>query len=554
MATGATANSGAAAPAGTQWSEAPNPFGNTQQANTSAGVSCSVTTTVTFRCADDFNVPPGQTWTVNQVVVFAYQTGFAGGTSPILSGTLRIWNGRPGDVGATIIFGDTTTNRLGTSVDSSLWRIFNTVVGAGANPPTAAATNRRVWQTSLNVSPSLVLPAGNYWIDWNTTIAASAAHFAPSVSYKGIRGVYDWNSRQFSSTTSLWTTIVDAGQFPTGAPTPSPFPQDFPFKLIGSIAGAPAVPTTRSLDFNGDNKTDFSIVRSASVAGQTSWWTQDSAGGQSTVDFGLGAGFAGGDRVVAADYDGDGKTDIAVWRAGPPTVASFYIINSTNGTIRVESFGQTGDDPSIVGDYDGDGKADLAVYRPGASAGLQSTFFYRGSLSNPSGNVTYVGFGLNGDVPLGGDFDGDGRFDFHVMRNEAGQMVHYEARTTAGFRVYPYGLPTDRFFVGDFDIDRRMDVGAVRATAPQYDWFLLRSTDGVMVWDRFGTVATDLLTPGDYDGDGQTDLAVWRTGPVAETGSFFVRNTFSSPGQVKWGASTVPLTAPDYPVANFTVK
>jgi subtilase family serine protease len=39
---------------------------------------------------DDFSVPPGQTWTVSQVVIFAYQTGFAGGTSPITAGTLRI--------------------------------------------------------------------------------------------------------------------------------------------------------------------------------------------------------------------------------------------------------------------------------------------------------------------------------------------------------------------------------------------------------------------------------------------------------------------------------
>jgi hypothetical protein len=58
-----------------------------------------------------------------------------------------------------------------------------------------------------------------------------------------------------------------------------------------------------------------------------------------------------------------------------------------------------------------------------------------------------------------------------------------------------------------------MDVGAVRSTAAQYDWFLLRSTDNVMIWDRFGTAATDLLyVHGDYDGDGQTDLAVWRSG------------------------------------------
>src|SRR5262245_36915447 len=82
LATGALAENGAFAPAGAQWSEAPNPFGSTQSANSSAGTSCSVTTTTTFRCADDFNVPVGEAWTLTHVVIFAYQTGFAGVTSP----------------------------------------------------------------------------------------------------------------------------------------------------------------------------------------------------------------------------------------------------------------------------------------------------------------------------------------------------------------------------------------------------------------------------------------------------------------------------------------
>src|SRR6058998_2414908 len=61
---GTSSYSGVAAPAGTQWSEDSNDFGVTNYANTLAGVSCSVTTTV-FRCADDFNVPVGQTWTIS---------------------------------------------------------------------------------------------------------------------------------------------------------------------------------------------------------------------------------------------------------------------------------------------------------------------------------------------------------------------------------------------------------------------------------------------------------------------------------------------------------
>ncbi len=546
---GPTSKSGVAAPAGTQWSEDQNDFGITNYANTSAGTSCSVTATV-FRCADDFNVPVGQTWTINQVIVFAYQTGFAGVTSPITAATLRIWNGRPGDAASTIIFGDTTTNRLASSTNSNVFRIFNSIVGAGANPPTAPATNRIIWQNNLTVSPALVLTAGNYWIDWNTQIGATTAHFAPQTTVIGTRSTPGGNARQF---TTLWQDVVDAGQTPTGNPAPIPLPQEFPFKLDGTITGAPLAPRSRSIDFDGDNKTDFSVARSASAAGQTTWWTQLSGGGTSASDWGLGVGIAAGDKATPADFDGDGKTDLAVWRAGAPMVASFYILNSSNNTVRVEAFGQTGDDASIVGDYDGDGKADPAVYRDGTGGG-QSTYFYRGSLSNPSGNVTYVPWGVQGDVAVPGDFDGDGRFDFHAARNASGQMTHYQLLTTAGQRVFPFALNTDKFVTGDFDADGRTDVAAVRTNATNFDWYILKSSNNQFFVQKFGNPATDYLVPGDYDGDNKTDLAVWRSGQAAAQTVFLTRNTFASPQQVTWGQSAGSLTAPDYPVANFAVK
>ncbi len=549
LATGATSKSGVAAPAGKQWSEAQNDFGVTNYANSTAGLSCSVTATV-FRCADDFNVPVGQTWTINQVLVFAYQTGFVGATSPITAATLRIWNGRPNDAGSTIVFGDTTTNRLGTSTDSNLFRVFNTIVGAGANPPTAPGTTRIVWQNNLTVSPAAVLTAGNYWIDWNTTIGATTAHFAPASTVIGTRSVPGGNARQF---TTAWVDANDAGQTPTGNPLPIPLQQEFPFKLDGTIAGAPLAPRSRSLDFNGDNKTDFSVVRSASAVTQTTWWTQFNGGATSASDWGLGVGFSAGDKATPADFDGDGKTDIAVWRPGAANVASFYILNSSNSTVRVEKFGQTGDDSSIVGDYDGDGKADPAVYRNGTGGG-QSTFYYRGSLSNPMGNTTFVPWGLQGDVAVPGDFDGDGRFDFHAARNAGGQMTHYQLRTTAGVAIFPYGLNTDKFVTGDFDGDGRTDVAAVRTNGANFDWYILKSSTNGLIIEKFGDAATDFIVPGDYDGDNKTDLAVWRSGQTAALTNFLVRNTFASPIQVNWGLSAASLTAPDYPVANFTVK
>jgi hypothetical protein len=292
-------------------------------------------------------------------------------------------------------------------------------------------------------------------------------------------------------------------------------------------------PNGTVLDFDGDGRSDYSVARN--TGGQLTWYTSmTGSGATSGVAWGLS-----GDEYVPHDYDGDGITDHAVYRA-----PNFYILQSGSLTVRVENFGLAGDDPSVVDDYDGDGKTDLAVYRAGLLPGNQSTWYYRGSLNNPSGNVTYVPWGINGDSPAPGDYDGDGRADFVVQRTSGFWLL----QTTAGTAQIAFGVASDQIVPGDWDGDGKTDLAVVRNSGGSWAWYHRRSIDGMVVayYPAWGNAVTDLPAPGDYNGDGRTDPAVWRT----TTGGWwvlFMSGVTGTSTQFKWGSTG------DYPVANYNV-
>lgn len=289
----------------------------------------------------------------------------------------------------------------------------------------------------------------------------------------------------------------------------------------------PFVPRPASLDFNGDGRTDFAVTRD--TAGSRTWYVlYNGSASFAGIEWGLSI-----DNNTPADYDGDGKTDVAVWRSGAPGQAAFFILQSLTSTVKIETFGQAGDQPGVVRDYDGDGKADVAVYRPGATPGAQSFFFFRGTLNNPSGNVTYVPWGLNGDVQTIGDFDGDGKGDFAVRRDVGGNGVFYILKSAGGVDYVYFGLPTDAIVPGDYDGDNKTDLAAGRVVGATGNFYFRASSNLAIIGPIPGADPnTDFLAVGDYDGDGRTDIAVWR-----ETdGVFYVRSTATAAWSYqRWG-------------------
>ncbi len=237
-------------------------------------------------------------------------------------------------------------------------------------------------------------------------------------------------------------------------------------------------------DFDGDAKTDISIFRPA--PGEW-WWLRSSNGTNGAATFGSST-----DRVVPGDFTGDGKSDIAVWR---PTNGNWFVLRSEDFSFYAFPFGSNGDLPSPA-DFDADGKADAAVYRPSTS-----TWF----ISNSGGGITIQAFGAAGDVPVPADYDGDGRADIAIYRRSVGQW--WINRTSAGLYAAQFGASTDFTVQGDYTGDGKADIATWRPASG--NWYVLRSEDQSFYAFPFGSLG-DIPVPGDYDGDGRSDAGVFR--------------------------------------------
>jgi len=233
-------------------------------------------------------------------------------------------------------------------------------------------------------------------------------------------------------------------------------------------------------DFDGDGDTDVSVYRPSNGR----WYIE----GMGNFKWGLT-----GDLPVPGDYNGDGTTDIAIFR---PSNGKWYVMGEAPA-----SWGTSGDIP-VQADYTGDGADDKAVLRTSTKR-----WYIQGV-----GNMKWY---FPGDIPVPCDYDGDGSVDVAIFRPSNNKWY------VVGDSPVGWGQSGDIPVPADYDGDGSCDIAVFRPSNGK--WYV--NGIGSTTWGTTG----DIPVPGDYDGDGDTEYAVLRP----SNGKWYIKDV----GTFSWYAS-----------------
>ncbi len=128
--------------------------------------------------------------------------------------------------------------------------------------------------------------------------------------------------------------------------------------------------------------------------------------------------------------------------------------------------------------------------------------------ANSAGNAdTFFSYGRTSDVPVAGDWDGDGSVTPGVVRGNL-WILNNGFDSTFDFQ-FSFGSSSDIPVVGDWDDDGDDTPGVFRPSDNKH-WFLNNGFDGVSEDDCYFGSTGDLAITGDWDGDGGDGIGVYR--------------------------------------------
>lgn len=229
---------------------------------------------------------------------------------------------------------------------------------------------------------------------------------------------------------------------------------------------------------------------------------------------------------ITSDVGGDGRDDAVLFTQGAE--ADVFTAQSTGAAFgaRVKGhdfFSITGEVP-LTGDFDGDGRADIVTFTRGDAADVYVALSTGNGFAGASGKW-HDFFAVGTEYPAVGDVNGDGRDDIITFTRGSAADVYVALSTGSSFGpgvkwADGFCVGEERPAVGDFDGDGRDDVvtftGGARADA-----FVALSNGSAFVqegwlWHDNFAVGDELAGAADVNGDGRDDVVTFTRGQAAD--------------------------------------
>ena len=371
-------------------------------------------------------------------------------------------------------------------------------------PPAQGQSGQTLALTGTNFAAGAHVTFSGTGITVGTTIVTSSTHIDVTISIDPAAPI---GSRDVTVTNTDGGTATDAGAFSVTIPPPTTVTSVTPStRPRGSstdvVVAGTNFETTPTVDF-GSGITVTSVHRDSAVQLTVSI----------TIDLTTSNLFR---AITVTNPDGGVGTLASAFRAGASPIivrnGQWFVRTSLTSGVAEASFGY-GDasDVPVVGDWNGDGVKTPGVFRYG-------TWFLSNSFGGPADIV--VSYGSPSDIPIVGHWGGPGADAIGVYRPSTGQFLLRNSSTSGvADVVITFGDPGEVPIVGDWDGNGTTTVGLFR----NGQWLLRNTnTSGVAeIVAGYGQPG-DRPVVGDWNGDGTDTFGIVRNG------SWFVSNSVTS--------------------------
>ncbi|NCC53153.1 MAG: VCBS repeat-containing protein [Spartobacteria bacterium] len=286
-------------------------------------------------------------------------------------------------------------------------------------------------------------------------------------------------------------------------------------------------------DFTGDGQSDLAVYHPETGVWTIGQLTNTDVSARSIPLFGFNPFMFFFDIIwgwtqsipVAADYNGDGKTDVSVFE---PLTGMWHLHHVGEDTDRAVSWGWFGVIP-VPGDYDGDRMEDIAIFDP-----TEGRWF----ILYTGGCVAIIDWGWSEAIPVPYDYDGDAKTDVAVYWPQNGTW-YIRQSLDLSLRTQNWGWSEAVPAPADYDGDGMGDLAVYHPESG--NWYIRNSGDHsseVINWGWSEAVPV----PAHYNEDADSDLAVYDL----NTGDWYIRYEYGPIVERKmfpWGSGEhVPVS------------